>query len=252
MLCPSYSALAECYDELMESVDYSATADFCEAQFSCHMEKKPAIVLDLGCGTGMLTGELCKRGYDMIGVDLSSEMLSRAAMRAEADGQRILYLCQDMRSFDLFGTVDAVVCSLDCINYLTKREDVALCFDRVHTFLAPGGIFIFDVNTLWKFEHVFGDESYILENENTFLGWQNEYNPRTRLCRFYLTFFTEQEDGAWARTEELQTERAYSDRQLTGWLQDAGFSLLGIYADTDGTPAGNEDRRHYFVCRRME
>lgn len=246
----AYTTLASCYNELMEDVDYPAWADFYEAQFARYAKKKPSIVLDLGCGTGSLTNLLAERGYDMIGIDLSSEMLARASAAASAGGLSVLYLEQDMRAFDLFGTVDAAVCSLDGINYLTKKEDVARCFARVHTFLNDGGLFLFDVNTPWKFEHIFGDESYILENETTFLGWQNQYNKKTGLCRFYLTFFTETPSGLWERAEEVQTERAYSDRVLGRLLEDAGFDVLDIVSDLAGTPAGKEDERHYFICKK--
>ncbi len=245
-----YSILAECYDALMEDVDYAAWADFYEAQFAKHGKSRPGIVLDLGCGTGKLTNILAARGYDMIGVDLSAEMLSHAAAAAEAQKLHVLYLEQDMRAFDLFGTVGAVVCSLDGINYLTRRDDVLLCFSRVHTFLDDGGLFIFDVNTPWKFEHIFGDQSYILENETTYLGWQNEYNASTGLCRFYLTFFMEADDGLWARYEEVQSERAYSDRTLKNLLEKAGFTVLDIVSDLAGTKAGLTDERHYFICKK--
>lgn len=247
----AYSVLADYYDELMEDVDYHAFADFYEAQFSARCEKRPALVLDLGCGTGKLTSVLASRGYEMIGIDLSPEMLSRAAALAQEKGQNTLFLSQDMRSFDLYGTVDAAVCSLDCINYLTKKEDVARCFARVHTFLAPGGLFIFDVNTPWKFRNIFGNESYILENEKVYLGWQNWYTPGTGLCRFYLTFFRMRDDGLWERFEEEQKERAYSDRTLKTMLESTGFEVLAVTADTDGTPAKQTDERHFFICRRV-
>ncbi len=250
MSAPAYSVLASCYDALMEDVDYPAWADFYEAQFARYADKKPSMVLDLGCGTGVLTNLLAGRGYDMIGIDLSGEMLSRASSAALAEGKSVLYLEQDMRSFDLYGTVDAVVCSLDGINYLTKKEDVARCFARVHTFLGDGGLFLFDVNTPWKFAHIFGDESYILEDETTFLGWQNQYNPKTGLCRFYLTFFCETASGLWERFEEVQSERAYSDRVLRRLLEQAGFDVLDIVSDFSGTPAGDEDERHYFICKK--
>lgn len=251
MSSPAYSVLASCYDAMMEDVDYPAWADFYEAQFARFSDKKPTMILDLGCGTGTLTNLLAGRGYDMIGVDLSGEMLARASSAALAAGKNVLYLEQDMRAFDLYGTVDAVVCSLDGINYLTKKEDVARCFARVHTFLNEGGLFLFDVNTPWKFEHIFGDESYILEDETTYLGWQNQYNKKTGLCRFYLTFFCETASGLWERFEEVQSERAYSDRVLRGLLTQAGFDVLDIVSDFDGTPAGKEDERHYFICKKM-
>ena len=245
-----YSVLAEVYDRLMADVDYPAFADFYERAFARYMAKKPSIVLDLGCGTGTLTTILARRGYDMIGIDASSEMLAHAAARADESGKNILYLAQDMRSFDLYGTVDAVVCSLDCVNYLTQKEDVARCFSSVHTFLSEGGLFLFDVNTVWKFENIFADNAYILEDEGTFVGWQNAYNEKTKLCRFYLSFFLENEDGTWERYEEEQRERAYSDKTLTKLLAEAGFEVLDIYADTNGTPASDTDERHFFVCRK--
>ena len=250
MIRQSYSVLASCYDALMEDVDYPAWADFYETQFSRYADQKPMSVLDLGCGTGVLTNILADRGYDMIGIDLSAEMLARASSAALAAGKNVLYLEQDMRAFDLFGTVDAVVCSLDGINYLTKKEDVARCFARVHLFLNNGGLFLFDVNTPWKFENIFGDESYILEDETTYLGWQNQYNKKTGLCRFYLTFFCETESGLWERFEEVQSERSYSDRVLRGLLEQAGFDVLDIVSDFAGTPAGKEDERHYFICKK--
>lgn len=245
-----YSVLASVYDTLMADVDYPAFADFYESAFRAHMEKKPAIVLDLGCGTGTLTTVLAERGYDMIGIDASPEMLSHAARRAEESGKNILYLAQDMRALDLYGTVDAAVCSLDCINYLTQKEDVAQCFASVHTFLSEGGLFIFDVNTVWKFESIFADNAYILEDEGVFVGWQNAYNEKTKLCRFYLSFFLENEDGTWERFEEEQRERAYSDKTLKKLLADAGFAVLGIYGDADATPATDTDERHFFVCKK--
>ncbi len=245
-----YSILAECYDSMMEDIDYEGWADFYERQFAAYLKTRPGMVLDLGCGTGKLTNILARRGYDMIGIDLSSEMLSRAAAAAEEADLPVLYLEQDMRAIDLFGTVGAVVCSLDGINYLTRRDDVSLCFSRVHTFLDEGGLFIFDVNTPWKFEHLYGNESYILENEKTFLAWQNDYNPNTGLCRFYLTFFMEAEEGLWARYEENQSERAYSDRTLRNLLEKAGFTVLAILSDQNGTKAGFSDERHYFVCKK--
>lgn len=246
----SYTALAACYDALMADVDYEGWADFYEAAFRKYADEKPKLVLDLGCGTGRMTSILASRGYDMIGIDRSAEMLCQATARAEQLQQNILYLEQDMRSFDLYGTVDAAVCSLDCLNYLTGHGDLALCLDRVHTFLAPGGLFLFDVNTPWKFEHVFGDESYILEDEHLYLGWQNFYTKSTGLCRFCLTFFRENGDGLWERIEEEQAERAYGDRALKNQLEKNGFTVLDIVSGFGFEKAGNEDERHYFICRR--
>lgn len=246
----SYTALAACYDALMADVDYEGWADFYEAVFRKYGNGMPKLVLDLGCGTGHLTSILAARGYEMLGIDRSPEMLSHAAARAERAGQNILFSEQDMCSFDLYGTVDAVVCSLDCVNYLTKPAELNACLARVHTFLAPGGLFLFDVNTPWKFEHEFGDNSYILEEDGLFLGWQNFYTKSTGLCRFYLTFFRETNDGLWERVEEEQRERAYSDAVLCKYLAENGFSVLDTVSGFDFSPAGKTDERHFFLCRR--
>ena len=136
----SYEALAAVYDRLGNDIDYEAFADFYEARFLENGER-PSLVLDLGCGTGKMTTLLAERGYDMIGVDASAEMLSHAASRAYSKGHRILFLEQDMREFELYGTVGAVVSSLDCINYLVEDGDVDRCFSLVHNYLDPNGLF---------------------------------------------------------------------------------------------------------------
>ena len=137
-----------------------------------------SMVLDLGCGTGRMTAELAARGYDMTGVDASAEMLAKAYERVSKTGQKgVLLLEQDMCGFELYGTVGAVVSTLDCINYLTEDGDLEACFATVHNYLDPDGLFFFDVNTPYKFEHIYGDNSYIFDEETSsgliYCGWQN-------------------------------------------------------------------------------
>ena len=230
----AYEALARFYDGLNEEVSYAAFADFYEAAFR-RAGLSPSLVLDLGCGTGKMTVELASRGYDMIGIDGSAEMLSLAyARKAELpEGARdVLFLMQDMRAFELYGTVGAVVSTLDCVNYLTGEGDLDRCFSLVHNYLDPDGMFIFDVNTPYKFKHIFGDNAYVLEDEHCYCGWQNEYDEASGLCRFYLSLFAEQEDGSYLRTDEEQTERVYTREQLTEALTRAGFADICFYGDT--------------------
>ena len=184
-----YSELASVYDALNAEIDYAAWADFIEACFDKYMKKRPSIVLDLACGTGQMTSELAERGYDMIGADLSEEMLAVASARC-AD-KRVLWLCQDMKSFELYGTVGAVVCCLDSVNYLTGKHDLAECLSRVHNYLDPDGLFIFDVNTPYKFKNIYADNSYILETEagGVYCGWENYFNENTGVCDFYISIF---------------------------------------------------------------
>ncbi len=239
----AYVALAAAYDALNADVDYAKIASFYEAAFH-RAGLSPRLVLDLGCGTGKMTVELAKRGYDMIGVDGSAQMLTHAFSRkSEAPEADILLLQQDMCDLELYGTVGAVVSTLDCVNYLTEDGDLDRCFSLVHNYLDPDGIFLFDVNTPYKFRHVFGDNAYVLENEQYYCGWQNEYSGDTELCRFYLSVFSQNEDGSYTRTDEEQTERCYSKEELTAALQRAGFSDIAFYGDTDfGAPHDTAER----------
>lgn len=248
-----YEALAAVYDRLNGEVDYEALADFAGAVFARY-GITPELVLDLGCGTGGLTFPLARRGYDMIGVDGSADMLSQAYERRIAENAPgVLFLCQDMRAFELYGTVGAVVSSLDCMNYLTENGDLEKCFSLVHNYLDPGGVFLFDVNTPYKFEHVYGNEAYVLESEedgrSVFCGWQNEYEERNRLCRFYLSVFTEEEDGRYTRTDEEQTERCYTEDELHAALSGAGFEEISFFGDLKFGAPGEKTERWYIAAR---
>lgn len=242
-----YEALAAVYDRLNGDVDYEALADFAAATFARY-GISPELVLDLGCGTGGLTFPLARRGYDMIGVDGSAEMLSVAYERRVAEkAPGVLFLCQDMREFELYGTVGAVVSSLDCMNYLTGKGDLEKCFSLVHNYLDPGGVFLFDVNTPYKFRHVYGNEAYVLESEeggrSAYCGWQNEYEEESRLCRFYLSVFTEEADGRYSRTDEEQVERCYTREELTVALTRAGFEEISFFGDLHfGAPEETTER----------
>ncbi len=249
-----YSAIAHVYDRLNADIDYGAWADFVEACFARHLPARPSLVLDLACGTGSMTHVLAARGYDMIGVDRSPEMLSTAYARA---GEVMpLFLCQDMRSFELYGTVGAVVCCLDSINYLIGKNDLDRCFRTVHNYLDPDGLFLFDVNTPYKFANVYADNAYILEDEidgrAVFCGWQNAYDPTSGLCDFYLTLFEEDEDGRYLRTEETQHERCFSHTELLDALTKAGFSHLGTYADYRFSEPGESTERWYIAARAIK
>ncbi len=253
--CEGYEAIARVYDKLNADIDYGRWASFIERCFEEQLDKKPEIVLDLACGTGRMTRELSARGYDMIGVDGSADMLSRAM---EEGREGILYLCQDMRELELYGTVGAAVCCLDSINYLLGDGEIERVFSLVHNYLDPDGLFVFDVNSPHKFESVYGDNAYILEDEidygegekgAIFCGWQNEYDRDSRICDFYLTLFEELEDGSYARSDEHQRERCYTAEELTVALEKAGMELVGIYSDFEFNTPDDTDDRWYVVAR---
>lgn len=247
-----YDLIAPLYDRVNGDVDYVKWADFIEDIIKKeHKGAYPELVLDLGCGTGRMTLELAKRGYDMTGVDYSVEMLDIARENAEDAGlsDKMLWLCQDMREFELYGTVDVTVSCLDTVNHLTSTSDLYKCLSLVHNYLIPDGLFIFDVNGKYKFENIYANESYVMEDDGSFCVWQNFYNEKSRLCDFYITLFEETEDGIYERYDEEQRERMYTLRALKKALSDNGFEFLGAYSDFDFAPGDDSSERIYIVAR---
>lgn len=245
-----YSYLAGAYDTLNYGCDYGALAEYLAKEIRDNEKTKTELVLDLACGTGKLTFMLRDLGFDMTGVDLSEDMLSVAREECyKKNITDILWLCQDMRAFELYGTVDACVCSLDSINYLTKISDVKKCFSLVYNYLIPDGVFVFDINTPHRFKNVYGNNDIILEQNGTLCAWQNSYNEKSGICHFYLSLFLENEDGTYTRADEVQREKCYSRRQIEKALSETGFEILGVYGDLNHTPATENDEKWYFTVR---
>lgn len=249
-----YDMLSPVYDRINREIDYCKWADFIEKILENHgIRNTTEPLLDLACGTGKMTIELASRGYDMIGVDISPEMLNTAACAARRRGisDRILWLCQDMTEFELFGTVDAVVCCLDSINHLTAEEQVTKCFSLVHNYLSPGGIFVFDINGKHKFESVYADNTYVYDLKSCFCTWQNKYSKRTKICDFYVTMFSKNGD-AYNRFDDIQTERMYRIHELKKMLEASGFEFIGAYSDYSFTAATDLDDRIYIVAKCLK
>lgn len=260
-----YDAIASVYDKINAEIDYSAWADFIEKCFDKYLNFRPSLVFDMACGTGSMTIELARRGYDMIGSDISQEMLYKLYDKLyDEDGEPIpeiindvLVLNQDMRDFELYGTVGAVTCCLDSINYLTDPNDLKKCFSCVHNYLDPDGLFIFDVNTPYKFENIYANNSYIYEcinddGSSSYCGWQNNYDPETKLCDFYLSVFTENEKGHYIRSDEEQTERCYSEEELIKTLKSCGLEPLEIFSDLNFSETIQDCERWYIVARAIK
>ena len=251
MGCAGYDAIAHVYEKLNSEIDYKKWADFIEAIFDKHLQTRPSLVLDLACGTGTMTRELASRGYDMIGIDGSADMLAEAFMQKE-EGESTLYLNQDMREFELYGTVGAVVCCLDSINYLLDEADVKKTFSLVHNYLDPDGLFIFDVNTPYKFENIYSDNAYILEDElegsAIYCGWQNSYDKESGICDFYLSLFEETDEG-YSRFDEHQEERCYQKDTLLKLLCECGFENIDVVSGYDFEAPDEKCERWYFIAR---
>ena len=246
-----YDLVASFYDRINSEINYDLWANFIEQIFKKEMQQSPSLIADLGCGTGKMTIALAKRGYDMTGIDYSVNMLSEAREAAEREelSDKILWLCQDIRNFELYGTMGAVVSCLDTMNHLTKEKDLQKCFSLVHNFLDPDGLFIFDINGKQKFETVYANQAYVFEEGKDFCVWENEYNSKTNLCKFIITLFSEDEDGKYLRSEEVQSERMYPLRSIRAYLEDAGFEFIGAYKDFDFNKADDSCDRLYVVAK---
>ena len=246
----SYQFLAGCYDELTYDVPYPRWADYIEKHF--RRRGLPGnIVLDLACGTGSLTRELAQRGYEMIGVDLSPEMLTEAAEKNRDVGEvPPIFLCQPMENLDLYGTIDACVCCLDSVNYVTSPKKLQQAFERVHLFLMPGGLFLFDINTPEKLRGLDG-QVFLDETEDAYCVWRAEYSKRSRICSYFMDIFRlDPDSGQWNRGEELHEERAYTIPELTGFLQQAGFRDIKVYGELKLRPPVPNEGRVFFVARK--
>ena len=244
----SYRDFAPLYDALTFDVDYTKIIEFIHGLLKKN-GLESGLVLDLACGTGTLTLALSDRGYEMLGADLSEDMLSVA--RQKNGAEKILFLNQPMDEFELYGTVDAIVCVLDSINYLTDKEALFKTFRLCANYLNPGGLLIFDVNSEYKFNFILGNQTYTYETDDIFYSWENEFDPDSRLCDLYLTFFCLEDSGLYRRIDEMHTQRAYSHEELTEALSAAGLSLLNTYDNYSfDAPCSTTERIVYEVKKR--
>ncbi len=240
-----FSVLYKFYDEY-NGADFIDAYNFfnkCVERFS-HI--KPNIVLDLGCGTGELT-KLLSENYQVIGVDLSADMLSIAANK---NIKNALWLNQDMRRLDLFGTIQGVICFCDCLNYIKTRSDIAKVFLRVSLFLEEGGLFIFDASTKHRFCNILSNTSFVNETEDGMLIHQGEYSEEHKTIDMFVTIFSKYIDGTYKRYDEHQKEYYHSDSEFLKVAEETGFELCGIFGDMNFKRAHTTDEKHYFVFRR--
>ena len=237
----SYVSLAGFYDRVMPEEDYLQWADCCDALFR---PRGINTVLDLACGTGRLSWILAERGYEVIGVDLSCDMLAVAAAREAEVRFRPLFLNQALQELDLYGTVQAAICSMDGLNYLGE-EDLQEALRRIRLFLEPDGILLFDLNTPEKFSRIDG-EIYTEETEDAYCIWRPELEEDGKSCVFAMDIFL-REGKLWRREQEEHVEYIYSAGQIAGMLQEAGFASPRICGGLPLRPAAGEEDRLFFL-----
>ncbi len=243
-----YNNFAYVYDKLTLDIDYKRWADYVESIFKRN-NLSASMVLELGCGTGSFGVEMARRGYDMICLDLSSDMLDCAAEKAKKEDLDILFLNQNMCSFELYGTVDAIVCLLDSFNYLTNPSQINKMFKLVKNYLNPGGLFIFDVNTQYKFENTIADNLFYEINDEVTYIWENDYNKKTRKARFDLTFFVKK-DELYERFDETHYEKAYYDSEIMDFIKNSGMEFVSCFGELTLRKPSTTSQRNFYVCRK--
>ena len=243
----AYTDFALVYDTLMDNTPYERWCEIITGILKRHGIEKE-LVLDLGCGTGTLTELLAKEGYDMIGVDFSEEMLNRAMEKREESGLSILYLLQDMREFELYGTVKAVVSVCDSLNYLLEEEDIIETFRLVNNYLDPKGLFIFDFNTVYKYRDVIGDTTIAENRDDCSFIWENYYHEEERVNEYDVTFFIK-EGELFRRFEETHYQKGYTAEEMKVYLERAGLEFISMQDADTLLEVTQETQRVYMVAR---
>lgn len=244
-----YEALAASYDGLTRDIPYEKYLRFFKTLLRRY-GVTATTVLDLACGTGSLSVLLAKHGYEVLGVDRSEEMLTVAAEKAmELEENQPFFVAQPMQRLRIPEPVDACVCALDSINYVTKPQDVQKAFRRVYESLRPGGLFVFDINTPYKLEGLDG-QVFLDETEDSYCVWRAVYDKRHSLCRYGMDLFQQANDGLWERSFEEHVERAYTPEELSQWLTDAGFAQVERFANLRLEAPEADELRIFFAAKK--
>lgn len=269
----AYSDFAGVYDELMDNVPYESWCENIAALIDRYGISRPVgesrpegeessetenllaserdLVLDLGCGTGTLTQMLHKKGYDMIGVDNSPEMLGIAMEKSAESGGGILYLLQDMRELELYSTVGTVLSVCDSLNYLLEEKELLQVFRLVNNYLYPGGLFLFDFNTVYKYSQVIGDAVIAENRENCSFIWENYYHEQEEINEYDLTVFVQEEGEHFRRFVENHLQRGYTPQTMCGLVEQAGMQVIRLLdADTLGEVT-DQSQRVYVLAREQ-
>lgn len=245
----AYTGFAEVYDTFMDNIPYEEWAEYLIGLLK-EYKVNDGLVLDLGCGTGNMTALLDAAGYDMIGVDNSEEMLEIAMEKRERSGQNILYLLQDMREFELYGTVRAIVSICDSINYILEEDELLEVFRLVNNYLDPKGTFIFDFNTVYKYREVLGERTIAESREDCSFIWDNYFYEEEQINEYELNLFVkDKESDFYHRYQEVHHQRAYNFETIKALILQSGLEYVTAYdAFTKDAPT-EQSERIYVIAR---
>lgn len=259
----AYGDFAGVYDELMDNTPYLLWGERLDSLIRKYGVSKPErdaeelldsernLVVDLGCGTGTLTELMYGKGYDMIGVDVSEAMLNIAMGKKEKSGDEILYLLQDMRELELYSTVGTVYSVCDSLNYVLEEEELLAVFSLVNNYLFPGGIFIFDFNTDYKYREVIGNTTIAENREDCSFIWENFYDPEEEINEYDLTVFVREEEECFRRFTETHFQRGYTPEQMRRLVERAGMTVLEMRDADTGEAVTAESERIYVVAKEQ-
>ncbi len=243
-----YNDFAYSYDALMRDADYKKRAEYLRSLF-CKFDRMPTLMLDLACGTGEFCNLFASKGVSVIGVDISYDMLSLAREKTAQQGNDVLYLCQDAIELDLYGTVDGAICCLDSLNHIIDYDAFCKAIERVSLFLEKDRLFIFDVNTVYKHREVLSSNTFVIDADDVYCVWQNEFDGKDNTVSINLDFFTP--DGeVYVRTGESFCERAYTEQEIAFALKKAGLKIEAVFDDMSQNAPNAKTERIIYVTRK--
>lgn len=246
----AYTSFAKVYDTFMDNIPYEEWGTYLTGLLEEYGVKE-GLVLELGCGTGSMTEILAGKGYDMIGADNSEEMLEIAIEKRERSGHDILYLLQDMREFELYGTVRAVVSVCDSVNYVTEEEELIEVFRLVNNYLDPKGVFIFDFNTKYKYQNVLGDRTIAEKRDECSFIWDNYYYEEEEINEYELTLFIQEKENLYRKFEEVHYQRAYTLEQMFRLVKESGLEFVTAYDAFTRKQPTDTSERIYMIAREQ-
>ena len=244
----SYGAFASVYDLLTEDVEYAQRGEYFISLIEKFGGKRDGVLLDLACGTGSLSEIFAQKGFRVTGADISPDMLAVAENKRVRSGSNIRYICQDMCELELGQPADVTVCALDSLNHLEGIEEVRTVFEKVYEYTSQGGLFIFDMNTLYKHHEVLADNTFVFDEEEVYLVWQNFLEgDRVDIS---LDFFIPDEKGRYRRFSEDFSETAYPADSISRLLRECGFEVLGLFGENSLEPPDDCCERVIYIAKK--